>query len=158
LQQKYTEADFDALSWHDNEIYGFELRVGDPERDDWTSDLVLDIDYIAEWVRNGDEFQFRVAPATLVFHGVTDLRIAIDSGTENSQTALVLPSIAAIERQPIADQKVFLDRPYYRWCIRLNGIPDGEIAFGAVGFTQTLRREPVLCAEQRLDRSLRDSS
>ena len=67
----------------------------------------------------------------------------------------MLPSIARIDRDPIQDQRVFLDRPYYRWCIRLNGTPDGEISFGAYGFTQTLRREPVLCDVQRLDRASR---
>lgn len=155
MKQTFTEKDFDQLSWHDNEIYGFEFHIGDPEKDDWTSDLVLDIDHIAEWVRKGDTFEFLIAPATLVFHGVTDPRINIDSGTAGYQVAIPLPSIAEIEREPIAEQKVYLDRPYYRWRIRLNGTPDGEIVFGAYGFTQTLRREPVLCEQQRLDASLR---
>jgi len=157
LKQTFTHADFDQISWHDNEINGFEFRVGDPDKDDWTSDLLLDIDHIVEWVRKEDKFQFLIAPATLVFHGVTDLRVDIDSGQVGYQVALPLPSIAEIEREPIADQKVYLDRPYYRWYIRLNGTPDGEITFGAYGFTQTLRREPVLCQQQRLDRSLRGS-
>ena len=44
-----TEADFERLSWHDNHIYGLHLSLGDPARDDWRSDLVLDIDHIVEW-------------------------------------------------------------------------------------------------------------
>ena len=35
-----TEADFERLSWHDNHIYGLHLALGDPDRDDWRSDLV----------------------------------------------------------------------------------------------------------------------
>jgi probable F420-dependent oxidoreductase len=155
LKREFTHADFADLSWHDNEIYGIEFRVGDAEKDDWTSDLALDIDYIVDWIRKGDAMQFSIAPATLVFHGVTDLRLEIDGGQVGQQVSLLLPSIAAIERERIVDQRVFLDRPYYRWCIRLNGSPNGELAFGAVGFTQTLRREPVLCEQQRLGRSLR---
>lgn len=158
VKREFTHAEFDSLSWHDNEIYAFEFRVGDPDEGDWTSDLVFDIDYIAEWVQDGPNVRFLVAPATLVFHGVTDLRFDIDSGTEGNQVALVLPSIAAIEREPIGDQKIYLDRPYYRWSIRLNGTPNGEIHFGAVGFTQTLRRDPVRCEQQRLPRSQRNSS
>ena len=57
-----------------------------------------------------------------------------------------------IERAPIQDQKVFLDRPYCRWIIRLNWPSSGEIAFGAVGFTLTLLAEPVLTDKQSLSR------
>jgi hypothetical protein len=155
MKRVHTHADFDEISWHDNEIWGFELQIGDPDRDDWTSDLVLDIDHIVEWVRSADGMRFRVAPADLVFHGATDLRIGIDCGPIGQQVSLMLPSISHIQREPIQDQRVFLDRPYYRWCIPLNGYPDGEISFGAYGFTQTLRREPVLCDVQRLDRASR---
>ena len=54
-----------------------------------------------------------------------------------------------------ADQKVYLDRPYYRWRIRLNWPDASEISFGAVGFTQTLRAEPVLTEKQCLSRKER---
>ena len=58
----YTEADFDRLSWHDCHIWGIELRAGDPDDGDWTSDLVLDIDFIVEWICGaGGGGQFRVA-------------------------------------------------------------------------------------------------
>jgi hypothetical protein len=46
----YTEADFDHLSWHDCHIWGVELRVGDPDDGDWTSELALDLDFIVEWI------------------------------------------------------------------------------------------------------------
>jgi len=59
-------------------------------------------------------------------------------------------SIAQVEREPIRDQKVYLDRPYYRWRIRLNWPAGGEIAFGAFGFTQTLRAAPVVTDSQCL--------
>jgi hypothetical protein len=148
-------AEFDAHHWHDDEIHAFELRVGDPDLDDWTSDLVLDIDHIVEWVRTEDGMRFRVAPATLVFHGATDLRIEIDAARGGHSTSLMLPSISRVERERMVDQKVFLDRPYYRWRIVLNGTPDGEISFGAVGFDETLRGEPLLVEQVRLHRSRR---
>ena len=71
--------DFDGLSWHDDTIYGLRFEAGDSFQGDWRAELVLDIDHIVEWVREGaGRVRFRVAPATLVFHGVTDLKISID--------------------------------------------------------------------------------
>jgi hypothetical protein len=149
----HTEADFERLSWHDCPIRSIELRVGDPDAGDWTSDLALDIDYLAEWLcQVGGGGQFRVAPATLVFHGVTDLRIAIDWGDSGNQVALHDATIDRVERERVAEQAIHLDRPYYRWRIALNWPGSGELTFGAVGFTQTLRAEPVLTDQPRLPR------
>ncbi len=147
----HTEADFERLSWHDCHIWGLDFHVGQPEEGDWTSDLVLDIDFIIEWmcgVTGGA--QFRVAPATLAFHGVTDPRITIDWRNSGFQVALHGVSIDRIDRERVSNQKVYLDRPYYGWRILLNWPKAGEIAFGAVGFTQTLLAEPVLTNRQHL--------
>src|SRR5262249_5795553 len=133
-----------------------DFHAGDPAANDWTSDLVLDLDFITEWLcRTEGGGQFRVAPATLAFHGVTDLRIAIDWGRTGFQSALHEVSIDRIERVPIAAQKIYLDRPYWSWTIRLNWPEGGQIALGAVGFTLTLRAEPILIGEQRLSRAER---
>jgi hypothetical protein len=147
----YTDADFEHLSWHDCHLYAFDLRTGDAEQKDWTSDLVLDIDFIVEWICGvGGGAQFRVAPATLVFHGVTDLRIRLDWGDSGFRAALNPASIERIDRERVLEQKVFLDRAYYRWDVRLNWPPGGAITFGAVAFTQALRAEPVLSNSQHL--------
>lgn len=152
-ETKYTETDFEQLSWHDCHIWGLELRAGDPDEGDWTSDLALDIDFIVEWLCGVEgTAQFRVAPASLVFHGVTDLRITIDWGDSGFRVALHEVSIDRIEREPVREQQVYLDRPYYSWRVKLNWPQSGEIAFGAVGLTQTLRAEPVLTDKQRLSR------
>jgi hypothetical protein len=148
----HTEVDFERLSWHDCYVHGIELRAGDPDENDWTSDLALDIDFIAGCQAPG---QYSVAPADLVFHGVTDPRIRIDWGDSGHQAALHLVSIHVIERERVRDQKVHLDRPYYRWRILLNWPDGGEISFGAVGFTQTLRAAPVLSQKEHLPRSRR---
>jgi hypothetical protein len=125
--------------------------VGDPEDDDWTSDLVLDIDFIVSWLCGvTDRAQFLVAPATLAFHGVTDLRITINWGDSGFRTAVHEMSIDRIERERVRNQQIFLDRPYYNWRIKLNWPSEGEIALGAVGFTQSLLAEPVLTCKQHL--------
>src|SRR4051812_33968265 len=147
----WTGADFDRLSWHDCHIWGIELRARNGT-DDWLSDLAFDIDYIVEWLCGVDgAAQFRVAPATLVFHGVTDPSIRVLWGPSGHRASLHAISIGHIERTRIADQKVFLDRPYYSFRIACNWPQGGEIAFGAWGFTQTLRGEPTLSGEQILE-------
>ena len=152
----YTESDFDRLSWHDCHIWAIELRVGDPSNEDWTSDLALDIDFIVDWICSvGEGGKFRVAPATLVFHGVTDPKIDIDWGRSGFQAALHPVSIGNLERERVQDQKVYLDRPYYSWTICLNWPNGGVITLGAVGFTQTLRAEPIVSENQHLSLSER---
>jgi hypothetical protein len=151
MAQHASRADFDDLSWHDNALYGLRLDVGDPSRDDWHSDLALDIDHIVEWLCGVDRrVRFRIAPATLTFHDVTDLTVAIDCGDSGGQVALHPLSIDAITRERIREQKICLDRPYYRWRIALNLPRGGAITFGASGFTQILRAEPVVRDEQQL--------
>ncbi len=150
-------SDFERVSWHDNVVYGLRLEIGDPARDDWRSNLVLDLDHIVEWVCDSDGgCQFRVAPATLTFHHATDLQVAIDCGDTGGQIALHALSIDAITRERITDQKICFDRPYYRWRIAFNWPQGGEIRFGASDFTLNLRAEPVLLDEQQLSPLDRD--
>jgi hypothetical protein len=150
--------DFDPFCWHDDPVYGLALRLGDPAANDWRSDLVLDIDHIVEWVRIEDRIRFRIAPATLVFHGVSDLRIDVDWGMRGWQVAPSLPTIDHIERERIGEgeQRIFLDRPYYAWRVAFASPTGGSTSFGAVGFDLTLRREPTVEDEQRVPASLRD--
>jgi hypothetical protein len=160
LNRSVTESDFENLSWHDCTIWGFALRHGDPAEDDWTSDVVLDIDFIVEWVRSETcdlesggacVLQFKVAPATLTFHGVTDLRVELQSPSSGFQLVPPLISITSIQRERVQHQKVHLDRPYYSWTIKLdNCMTGGVISFGAVGFTQVLRAQPRLTKNQNL--------
>jgi hypothetical protein len=151
MQQRVSDADFARLSWHDDTDYGLRFEVGDSARGDWRSELVLELDHIVEWVCGSDRsVRFRVAPATLVFHDITDLRIALDWGDSGHRTALGEPQIDAITRAALEDQKICLDRPYYRWRIALNWPPGGEVGFGASGLTQTLRAAPLLLDQQRL--------
>ncbi|MBM3801771.1 MAG: hypothetical protein FJW26_05585 [Acidimicrobiia bacterium] len=153
-----TEADFEQLSWHDCHIWGIALRAGDADEGDWTSDLVLDIDYILAWsCPVGGSAQFRVAAASLVFHGVTDLSLRIEWDDLGSPVALHGLSIDRIEREPIPNARVFLDRPYFRWRVCLNWPKGGEIAFGAVGFTQRLRSNPITTGRQHLSLQQRNA-
>ena len=149
MRQHTAESDFERLSWHDNIVYGLRLDVGDSFRGDWHRDLVFDIDHIVEWVCGVDGgVRFLVAPATLTFHDATDLGIAVDFGDSGGRTVLNELSIAGITRVAVPNQEGYPERSYYRWRIELNLPQGGEITFGASGFTQTLRAEPVLLDEQ----------
>jgi hypothetical protein len=151
METACTEAAFERLSWHDNHVYGLYLSLGDVARGDWRSDLILDIDHIVEWVCGVDgRARFRVAPATLTFHHVTDLRLDVAWASTGFQVGLHPISIGTIERALVEDQKICFDRPYYAWRIEANWPQGGAISFGASGFTQVLRAEPVLMNEQWL--------
>ena len=144
-------ADDLAWRWHDNVVYGLSFDRGEPDEGDWRSDLVLDIDHIVEWLCGAPgDFHFRVAPANSRFHDVTDFSIAVDQGDSGGRNAMFEWSIDRVDR-------LRLDRPfdYWRWTIHLHANPGGRIAFCASGFTQHLRAEPVLVAEQRLRSSVR---
>ena len=150
MPQAEASKPFDPFDWHDNAVYGMRLEVGDPDRGTWHSRLILDIDYILEWICGTDgRFHFRVAPATLTFEDVTDLNLALDQGDSGCTVALQLPTIQAIECERLKDQKICLDRPYWRWRIIFNEPQNGLITFGASSFHQRLRGDPVVTNSQQ---------
>jgi hypothetical protein len=154
----YTDRDFDQLSWHDCCIRQLSFQFPDPDLQDWRSELALEIDFITEWICGADKrCRFRLAPAALVFHSVTDLKINMGWADSGFQVCLYELMIERIHRERISDQRIHLDRPYYRWLIPLNGPGEspGSLQFGAVGFTQTLLAEPVLSDLQTLPHSQR---
>ncbi len=146
----YTEADFERLSWHDCHVWGIALRAGDATN--LISQIVLDIDFILEWLCEGEgkPCRFKVAPASLVFDEVTDLRVQVDWGASGFEASVSPASILSIERECIPDRMVYPARPYYRWQIKFSWPPGSEIVFKAVGFTQTLTGAPVISATQHL--------
>jgi hypothetical protein len=142
--------------WHDCHIWGLALHVGDPDANDWTSDLAFDIDFIVEWLCGVDGgVTFRVAPATLTFHDVTDLRVAIDCSSFEYRNALHVVALDRIEREAV-EVTPAARGPYYRWRLCLNWPQGGEISFGASGYTQTLASEPIVTDQQCLTRAVRE--
>ena len=142
----WTDADFDEMSWHDNYVHGLEIRSGQHG----AGELALDIDYIVEWLCSTDgSCQFRIAPATLTFREVTDLRIEIDYA---AATAALTPfSVSQIVREAISYPKGL---SLYRWTVTLSW-PQGAISFIAGGFAQVLRADPRVTTDQYLKPSER---
>jgi hypothetical protein len=141
----------DAMSWHDNLIYGLHLEAPDPDSGNWQSNLLLDIDHIVEWVCGTDgDTKFLVAPATLAFHNVTGLRIDVDFCRGGRRECINEMSIASISKEPVFDHGGTESYVCFGWRIELNLPAGSEIAFYASGYTQTLRAEPILLDQPRL--------
>ena len=144
-RSQWTEADFDQLCWHDNAVHALRIVEGDYG----AGELLLDIDYIVEWQRvDSGRVVFRIAPATLAFRDVTNLKIALDYETP---TAGLTPfALDRIERR--REQR---DRyEALLWALVVNW-PIGSITFEAKGFRQFLRGPAVLSSEQKLSSEAR---
>lgn len=138
VKTTWNEADFQAMSWHDNHVHGLRIAEGS----DGAGELVLDIDHILEWLQPTEStFAFRVAPATLTFHEVMDLRVEFDYAAASA--GIVPPSIHEIVRDGSL------------WTIAINW-PSGQITFSGSRFTQVLRREPAVFDHQCLEQHERE--
>jgi len=131
----WTEADYGAMSWHDNAVHAiaWEPLPNNPGR------LLLDIDYILQWVAPeppATTLSFWISPATLVFDPAWDLTTDIDRTGWGFQ--LSLTEIRRSEPD---------ERGNYEWTLEGDGI---TISLGAPGFTQYLRRPPVHCPDYTL--------
>ena len=93
-----------------------------------TEKLELDIDYILQWNKpdiEGLPFTFWVAPATLIFKNINDIRFEIDTAFDEAV------EIEDIELNK-SDHKI-------QWTIITQ---QGDIEFTADGFTQWIRQDP----------------
>ena len=141
---------FDSYSWHDNAIHGFQIIEGP---DGCSGELILDIDFIVEWLppeKDSNSFQFRIAPADLTFHEVTELVISVDYA---SCTAALQPmTIHEIHREAVTYPNGYSS---FAWKIEVNWPRNSFISFRAPSFTQLLRAEPITSGAQYLSPSLR---
>lgn len=124
----FTEGDFESLSWHDCETYGFRLENFNP--DFGSADLIFDINYEYSEKTDEDKLNWYKKRTELRFHEVFGLKFELDYETP---TAGMCPfSIHDIERELLEYQT---GNSSYRWRISINW-PQGSIAFDAPKFTQ----------------------
>lgn len=131
------------MGWHDATVHAFAFI---PEK----FELLLDIDYILQWVhpQEGETyFKFWVAPATLIFENVYDLKIDLEPalGIELQDIRRADPKSPANAESIGRDQE-------WRWTIEAH---DGEITFAAIGFHQYFRRAPSFDSVQSLPLDVR---
>lgn len=145
LRVEWSDADFDGLSWHDNHVHGIQVEVDNP--DHGTGILTLDLDHIIEWLpprAAGESFRFRVAPARLIFHEISSLRLEIDWA---AVTAGMIPfSIGQITRRKLEYATGYTS---WAWTIDVNW-PKGAITFDSPRFTQRLSGRVIEAGEQCL--------
>jgi hypothetical protein len=139
--QEWTTEHFEEMSWHDNHVHGVAITAGEHG----TGELILDLDYILDWLPPiEDRYSFRVAPATLTFHSVSDLTLGLNYGSVGA-------ALSPFSLQSIGREAHVFPNGYstFRWRLAINW-PEGEITFIASGFTQVLRAAPVVSANQCL--------
>jgi hypothetical protein len=137
---RWTDEQFDEMSWHDNHVHSVEIRSGEYG----AGELLLGLGYILEWLSPDDGgYSFRIAPALLHFRDVTDLKIELDYAAVSA--GLMPFSISSITREVLPTTPV----ANHRWTIGINW-PEGVIRFHASGFVQTLTAPAVITREQCL--------
>jgi hypothetical protein len=136
---------FESHNWHDNAIHGIQIEQNENGCD---GSLILDIDYIAEWCSEENEaYSFKVAPADLIFHEVTDLVISIDYAIASA--ALQPMTIHEIQRNEYVYPNGQLA---FSWVIQINWPSYSFIKFTSCGFTQKLRKKPKSTGAQYLSK------
>jgi len=131
----WTDADFDAMNWHDAAVHAIALEPAPPH----SGRLLVDLDYILERVpavAPSATRSFRVCPATLVFAEAWDL--AADINRPGWSLEL---SLDAIHRSGPDEDDAFV------WNLVGHLF---SIGLRATGFTQYLRRAPVRSLRPRL--------
>ena len=132
--------------FHDASIYGLRLTAPEPERDDWRSELTLDIDFILEWIKSSDKaFRFRLVRADLRFLGVSDLNVKFGFP---GVSIYPLP----IDRIVRSDGPVVIRDEYreYVWSIELNDGSNGNLTFRATGYQLCQTGQPDIYDEQQI--------
>jgi hypothetical protein len=135
----WDDRDFERMGWHDATIRGIAFGPGEFE-------VSFDIDYIFQWVHPAEGerfFRFWVAPCTLVFLNVYDLRL------ETAPYGGPALSVDDVRRTDPRRPKNFIGRELeWLWTLECH---HGEISFRSVGFTQYVRRAPVCIQTQSIE-------
>ena len=136
VSEIYSDAEFNDMGWHDNRVY----NIGIPTED---NKFKLDIDYIFEWSKEGDEYSgFWVSPCEIVFKDVYGLKINIDF------TQYVLLFISTITRE---NKRLSPNGKAEIWDYKIE-LDNGSIEFSATGFEQFVKEQPVFSDSQALGR------
>jgi hypothetical protein len=147
-QTKWTEADFDQMSWHDCHI----SSIGFDQSGEWQSDLLFGMDYIVEWLCGVDRTcHFRIAPAVLRFTNVNNL--IVHFALQFKQPL----EIYSVERTDISANGY----TNYRWTIAVQYYPERKenyIQFDATGFVQELTGKVIESSSQHMTESQRNEA
>ena len=138
--EKFTEADFETMGWHDNYIHAINFE---PE----TYSFSLDIDYIHQWIMDdGDNnFRFAISPARITFNNISNLKLDVDFS--GCLPEMSIDRIEMNNQRPTANKKL----PEYDFLIVLNWPENGGgFSFSATGFVQRSLAPAAFYEEQKI--------
>ncbi|MDQ4121940.1 MAG: hypothetical protein M3209_10895 [Acidobacteriota bacterium] len=137
----WTTQDFEKMNWRDASIYAFAFL---PKR----AEFVLDIDYILQrTAQNESQPGFLIAPATLVFENVWELKIELEPDRQ-----IEIINIARSEPRNPKNPELLNREIEGKWTIETN---QGDVAFRATGYKQHFKGLPLFGLEKTLDLDLR---
>ena len=138
----WTEADFEQMGWHDSHIHAVAFLPSQFE-------VAFDIDYILQWVQpsEDDYYRFWVAPATLVFENIHDLKVDIEPFN-----AVEIADLHRDDPRRPRNADYIGQETEWRWRIETH---QGDITLRAVGYKQYVRRQPVYGRSQSLELAAR---
>jgi len=147
---------FEQVSLHDVRVYALVFQ-----RLEHQGNLVLDIDYLAEWNCSPDGgHEFLVVPATLTFIDMVDLEIHLGWGTSvyrrEPYGVICCPSGELIVddcRRAAYTDPVYIDKSgaYFRYELDFWEPKGGRISLGARDFKLIGRQDGVRSSQQTLD-------
>lgn len=127
----WSEADFEKMGWQNVVVHALAF---DTER----HEFLLDIDYIFAWVNPSPPssyFSFWLAPATLVFRDVWELKVQY-----NASLGFQLQGIGRTEERIRPHPHPEGRKKEWRWTLDGN---EGEFSFWATGYSQFTSRKPA---------------
>lgn len=135
VKEFWTDKDFNEMGWHDNYIYGILFP-------DENQKLILDIDYIFEWVLDDrtNLYNFWVSPCELTFLNVSNLKIEID----------FLDSVGLnIVDLKMSNPRLYPNEIDTKWDFSIE-TDKGFLTFESSSFEQRLKRKPIMSNSQKL--------
>ena len=123
----WDDADFENMGWHDATVWAVHSN---PDK----SELLVDLDYIFSWVNpagGAAHFTFWVAPVTMVFREIYDLKIALESARGGIEIADFTRSA------PLREGEAGPAHRTYRFDCQ-----EGEITLRSLGFQMFVRSAP----------------
>lgn len=137
IEKKWSQNDFNKMGWHDCKVHAIAFNDADFE-------LSFDIDYIIKWIepKDSENFSFKVAPATLVFKNVWNLKV-------NLEYDLDIRVEDVHRSNPCQPKNKGMEGVLeYDWGIVLS---TGEISFKSVGYNQYIRQAAFITEKQILE-------
>jgi hypothetical protein len=157
LKDYLSSGDFKEISFHDNHVYGFSVR-----QKEFGEDLILDIDYISEWICHEDRTcSFKIIPADLIFSDIVDLEINLSWGKSLTQPDPQYAITHSLSGEIILnginienyEEPIYIG--YQKYIFEFFSPEKGIMNFGAKKVSLIGRKPPVNSQEQHLDWSQR---